>query len=256
MMRAPGGAGLHCTPLPFRRHAELLGRVGPQRPAAGLRRPHGRRTARAGGEHWHSDPFTPRTARWSALRSRRRGHERQPGRHDRRLRGIPRAGGGRKRAHRLSDHLRRGRTGYRWHGARHGMAGERRSTSTTAWSVSPRAAKSLGDTIKNGRRGSLNGIAARPRTQGHVAYPQHADNPIHRALPALQALTPRHWDEGNQHFPPTSFQITNASAGTGATNVIPGTLELWVNFRSPATRAPAALAVRAGRPLPRAPHHD
>jgi succinyl-diaminopimelate desuccinylase len=64
-----------------------------------------------------------------------------------------------------------------------------------------------------------------------VAYPQLADNPIHRALPALAELAARHWDDGNEHFPPSSLQITNLKAGTGATNVIPGDLELWLNFR-------------------------
>ncbi|MFK7830829.1 MAG: succinyl-diaminopimelate desuccinylase [Congregibacter sp.] len=95
----------------------------------------------------------------------------------------------------------------------------------------PSSSTVLGDTIKNGRRGSLNGTLRLHGRQGHVAYPQHADNPIHRALPALQALTSRLWDTGNEHFPPTSFQITNIHAGTGATNVIPGSLELWLNFR-------------------------
>jgi succinyl-diaminopimelate desuccinylase len=95
----------------------------------------------------------------------------------------------------------------------------------------PSSSKTLGDTIKNGRRGSLNGALRITGKQGHVAYPQFADNPVHRALPALQELATRRWDEGNQHFPPTSFQITNVSAGTGVTNVIPGALELLLNFR-------------------------
>ncbi|GAB5414692.1 MAG: succinyl-diaminopimelate desuccinylase [Congregibacter sp.] len=95
----------------------------------------------------------------------------------------------------------------------------------------PSSSKALGDIIKNGRRGSLNGRLRIFGRQGHVAYPQHADNPIHRALAALQTLTDREWDAGNAYFPPTSFQITNLHAGTGATNVIPGELELWLNFR-------------------------
>ena len=95
----------------------------------------------------------------------------------------------------------------------------------------PSSSERLGDTIKNGRRGSLNGVLRLLGKQGHVAYPQHADNPIHRALPALQALAARRWDEGSRYFPPTSFQITNFNGGTGATNVIPGELSLWVNFR-------------------------
>lgn len=95
----------------------------------------------------------------------------------------------------------------------------------------PSSANEFGDTIKNGRRGSLNGRLSIVGRQGHVAYPQHADNPIHRALPALAELAAVQWDEGNEYFPPTSLQYTNVSAGTGATNVIPGTMELLLNFR-------------------------
>lgn len=113
----------------------------------------------------------------------------------------------------------------------------------------PSSANVLGDTIKNGRRGSLNGILRIHGRQGHVAYPQHADNPLHRALPALQALTERHWDAGNRHFPPTSFQITNATAGTGATNVIPGMLELWINFRYSTEQTAAALEAAVEKTL-------
>jgi succinyl-diaminopimelate desuccinylase len=105
----------------------------------------------------------------------------------------------------------------------------------------PSSGRALGDTIKNGRRGSLNGVLRLRGRQGHVAYPQHADNPIHRALPALAALAARHWDRGNAHFPPTTFQITNLHAGSGATNVIPGELELWLNFRFNTEQTPAAL---------------
>ncbi|MDJ0877347.1 MAG: succinyl-diaminopimelate desuccinylase [Halieaceae bacterium] len=89
----------------------------------------------------------------------------------------------------------------------------------------------LGDIVKNGRRGSLNGALTVRGKQGHIAYPQLADNPIHRAMPALAELAAQHWDEGNAHFPPTSFQVSNISAGTGATNVIPGTVEVLFNFR-------------------------
>lgn len=102
----------------------------------------------------------------------------------------------------------------------------------------PSSSEQLGDTIKNGRRGSLNAVVRIHGRQGHVAYPQLADNPIHRALPALAALTARRWDEGSEEFPPTSLQITNISGGSGATNVIPGELELWLNIRfSPAQTA-------------------
>ena len=95
----------------------------------------------------------------------------------------------------------------------------------------PSSAEILGDTVKNGRRGSLNGRLLVRGRQGHVAYPQHADNPIHRAAPALAALATRHWDAGNADFPATSFQVTNITAGTGATNVIPGDVEILLNLR-------------------------
>lgn len=105
----------------------------------------------------------------------------------------------------------------------------------------PSSAEALGDTIKNGRRGSLNGAITVHGQQGHVAYPQHADNPLHRALPALQALTAREWDQGNAHFPPSSFQITNLQCGLGATNVIPGELTCALNFRFNTEQTPAGL---------------
>jgi succinyl-diaminopimelate desuccinylase len=89
----------------------------------------------------------------------------------------------------------------------------------------------VGDVIKNGRRGSLNGILTVLGVQGHVAYPQLADNPIHRAAPALAELTAEVWDNGNTFFPATSFQISNIGAGTGANNVIPGEMKVVCNFR-------------------------
>lgn len=95
----------------------------------------------------------------------------------------------------------------------------------------PSSSKQLGDVIKNGRRGSLNAKLTVQGKQGHVAYPQLADNPIHRAAPALAALAAEVWDHGNDFFPPTSFQISNLNSGTGANNVIPGTLEALINFR-------------------------
>ena len=95
----------------------------------------------------------------------------------------------------------------------------------------PSSSKQLGDVIKNGRRGSLNGILTVQGTQGHVAYPQLADNPIHRAAPALAELAAEIWDKGNEFFPATSFQISNISAGTGANNVIPGEMKVVFNFR-------------------------
>lgn len=95
----------------------------------------------------------------------------------------------------------------------------------------PTCIKQVGDVIKNGRRGSLNGRLLVHGTQGHVAYPHLADNPIHRASPALAELCAITWDQGNAHFPPTTFQISNIRAGTGADNVIPGELEVLFNFR-------------------------
>ncbi|MEM6545499.1 MAG: succinyl-diaminopimelate desuccinylase [Pseudomonadota bacterium] len=95
----------------------------------------------------------------------------------------------------------------------------------------PSSADRLGDTLRIGRRGSLNGSAIVRGLQGHVAYPQLADNPIHKALPALQELQAHSWDEGNAAFPPSSFQLTNIESGTGASNVIPGELTCSFNFR-------------------------
>ncbi len=95
----------------------------------------------------------------------------------------------------------------------------------------PSSGEQLGDTIKNGRRGSLNGRLVVKGIQGHVAYPHLARNPVHQALPALAELAATEWDRGNDFFPPTSFQVSNLHAGTGATNVIPGELEVVFNFR-------------------------
>ncbi len=95
----------------------------------------------------------------------------------------------------------------------------------------PSSTASLGDVIKNGRRGSLNARLVVKGIQGHIAYPHLADNPIHRAAPALTALAAEEWDQGNSFFPPTSMQISNINGGTGATNVIPGELEVVFNFR-------------------------
>ena len=95
----------------------------------------------------------------------------------------------------------------------------------------PSSVKRVGDVVKNGRRGSLNANLTIHGIQGHVAYPQKADNPIHRFAPLLKILSETKWDQGNEFFPPTSFQISNINAGTGADNVIPGDLELMFNFR-------------------------
>ena len=95
----------------------------------------------------------------------------------------------------------------------------------------PSSTHTVGDIIKNGRRGSLGGTLTIIGKQGHVAYPDLADNPIHRAAPALAELTAAQWDQGNEFFPPTTFQVSNIHAGTGATNVIPGELDITFNFR-------------------------
>ena len=132
----------------------------------------------------------------------------------------------------LSDHQRRGRPLGRRHPARRGDAARRAaSTSTGASSASPPASSSIGDTIKIGRRGSLSGRLTVHGVQGHIAYPQFADNPVHRFAPALAELASRVWDQGNEHFQPTSFQVSNLNAGTGAPNVIPGELKARFNLR-------------------------
>lgn len=95
----------------------------------------------------------------------------------------------------------------------------------------PSSTSTLGDIIKNGRRGSLNCVLTVQGKQGHVAYPHLAINPIHTASKALTELCETVWDQGNEYFPATSFQISNIQAGTGATNVVPGTMTVTFNFR-------------------------
>jgi len=95
----------------------------------------------------------------------------------------------------------------------------------------PTSVDHLGDMIKNGRRGTLSGTLTVNGVQGHVAYPQLAQNPIHLLAPVLAELAAMQWDAGNEYFPPTTWQCSNIRAGTGATNVIPGTLDLQFNFR-------------------------
>lgn len=102
----------------------------------------------------------------------------------------------------------------------------------------PTCVNRLGDTIKNGRRGSLSGKLTVKGIQGHVAYPHLALNPIHRIAPALTELAATQWDEANEHFPATTFQVSNIHGGTGAGNVIPGSVELLFNFRY-STSSPA-----------------
>jgi len=108
---------------------------------------------------------------------------------------------------------------------------ERRETIDWCLVGEPSSEKSLGDTIKIGRRGSLSGRLTVHGVQGHIAYPQFADNPVHALAPALAELTSQVWDRGNEHFQPTTFQVSNISAGTGAPNVIPGELKARFNLR-------------------------
>ena len=108
----------------------------------------------------------------------------------------------------------------------------------------PTSLTQLGDTIKNGRRGSLSGKLMVKGVQGHIAYPQLAKNPIHLAAPAIAELASRVWDQGNEFFPPTTWQISNIHAGTGANNVIPGSLEIQFNFRFATASTPNQLQMQ------------
>jgi len=108
----------------------------------------------------------------------------------------------------------------------------------------PTSVERLGDTVKNGRRGSLSGRLRVLGVQGHVAYPHLARNPVHQAAPALAALAAMHWDAGNAYFPPTTFQISNVQAGTGAGNVIPGEMVVDFNFRFSTESTPEGLRQR------------
>lgn len=108
----------------------------------------------------------------------------------------------------------------------------------------PTSVDTLGDMIKNGRRGSLSGRLVIQGKQGHVAYPHLARNPVHLAAPALAELVAERWDDGNEYFPPTTFQISNVHAGTGATNVVPGNATLDFNFRFSTASTPESLKRR------------
>ncbi|HRH17117.1 MAG TPA: succinyl-diaminopimelate desuccinylase [Aquabacterium sp.] len=108
----------------------------------------------------------------------------------------------------------------------------------------PTSVQTLGDMIKNGRRGSLSGKLRVKGIQGHIAYPHLARNPIHQVAPALADLTTIDWDRGNDHFPPTSWQMSNIHAGTGANNVIPGEVVIDFNFRFSTESTPDSLQSR------------
>jgi len=117
----------------------------------------------------------------------------------------------------------------------------------------PTSSERLGDMIKNGRRGSLSGRLSVKGIQGHIAYPHQADNPIHRFAPALAELAAHHWDAGNAFFPPTSWQVSNLNSGTGATNVIPGELQVFFNYPASTESTVEALKRRVHEVLDR--HH-
>lgn len=108
----------------------------------------------------------------------------------------------------------------------------------------PTSVNILGDTVKNGRRGSLSGTLTIRGKQGHIAYPHLAANPIHLFAPALTELAAIKWDDGNTYFPPTTWQVSNIHAGTGASNVIPGELKALFNFRFGSVSSPEALQKR------------
>lgn len=113
----------------------------------------------------------------------------------------------------------------------------------------PSSTERLGDTIKHGRRGSVTGHLSVHGVQGHVAFPERADNPIHRALAALDALAAHHFDAGDDHFQPTTLQMSNIHAGTGATNVIPGHLAVVFNVRFSPRSTPDAIDAQVRRIL-------
>ena len=115
----------------------------------------------------------------------------------------------------------------------------------------PTCVSSLGDTIKNGRRGSLSGYLTVHGVQGHIAYPHLAKNPIHLAAPAIAELAGITWDNGNEYFPPTTWHISNINGGTGATNIIPGTVSLIFNFRFSTASTVESLQARVHEVLDR-----
>jgi len=108
----------------------------------------------------------------------------------------------------------------------------------------PTSVDALGDTLKNGRRGSLSGRLTVRGIQGHVAYPHLARNPVHQLVPALAELAKTKWDDGNESFPPTTWQVSNIHAGTGVGNVIPGSVDVDFNFRFSTESTDASLAQR------------
>jgi succinyl-diaminopimelate desuccinylase len=115
----------------------------------------------------------------------------------------------------------------------------------------PTSTERLADTIKNGRRGSLSGKLIVKGVQGHIAYPHLVQNPVHKVAPALAELATTVWDAGNAYFPPTSWQVSNFHAGTGADNVVPGAAEILFNFRFSTASTPDGLKARVQEILDR-----
>jgi succinyl-diaminopimelate desuccinylase len=115
----------------------------------------------------------------------------------------------------------------------------------------PSSADVFGDTIKNGRRGSLTARLIVNGVQGHVAYPHRVKNPVHLAAPALAEMARTEWDKGNEYFPPTTWQISNIHAGTGAQNITPGALQVDFNFRFSTESTPESLKARVKEILDR-----
>ena len=132
------------------------------------------------------------------------------------------------------------------HGTRHAIAelAERGIKPDYCVIGEPSSSDQLGDVVRCGRRGSLNGRVIVKGVQGHVAYPEMVSNPIHMAAPALDALTREIWDSGNAYYPPSSLQISNIQAGTGATNVVPAELTAWFNIRFNTEQSEARLRAR------------
>jgi len=108
----------------------------------------------------------------------------------------------------------------------------------------PSSNKTFGDTVRVGRRGSINGYLTLFGKQGHVAYPELVENPIHTLAPILSAISTERWDEGNEYFPPTSFQVSNINAGEGVENVVPGELKLVFNLRFSSELTPEIIKSR------------
>jgi len=231
MMDRLEALGFRCTPLPFGTTenfwAERGDRDGPLFAFAG----HTDVVPPGPAGAWHSDPFTP-TEEDGMLRGR--GAADMKGS----LAAMIVATEAFITAH--PDH--RGRIGFLITSDEEGPATDgtvrvvqwlREQGTTIDWCLvgEPSSSEQVGDVVKNGRRGSLGATLTVRGIQGHVAYPQRADNPIHRALPALAELAARHWDNGNDFFPPTSLQLTNVHGGTGATNVVPGEFTVLFNFR-------------------------